>query len=207
MSRRVRRPPRRPWHRSLLSACKRERFAVLAGGQPRLGHRPGRTGPRYFAYVLSFAVIARQRAVQGHVQLPAAPVVLDPGQAVHPRADHLRSRRPSLPTLGHRARPPAARSRATRQAAGVKQRRGSGPGPGRPGRRPARVPSTAGSARSMLGKRRAATTGTPSATTLPHGTWAPWTTTIGTTATPGSGRTWAARSASNETARKVGASG
>jgi hypothetical protein len=59
----------------------------------------------------------------------------------------------------------------------------------------------------MLGRRRADTTGTPLMTTLPHGTWAPWTATIGTTATPGSGRTWAAWSASNETADRVGASG
>jgi hypothetical protein len=44
--------------------------------------------------------------------------------------------------------------------------------------------STAGRARSMLGRRRAATTGTPSLTTLPQGTWAPWMATIGTTATP-----------------------
>jgi hypothetical protein len=41
-------------------------------------------------------------------------------------------------------------------------------------------------------------------TTLPQGTWAPWTATIGTTAMPGSGRTWATRSASNEIARRVG---
>jgi hypothetical protein len=41
----------------------------------------------------------------------------------------------------------------------------------------------------MLGSRRADTTGTPSTTTLPQGTWAPWTARIGTTATPGSGRT------------------
>jgi FtsP/CotA-like multicopper oxidase with cupredoxin domain len=47
-------------------------------------------------------------------------------------------------------------------------------------------PSTTGSARSMLGSRRADTTG---ATTC------------------GSARTWAARSASNDTARRVGASG
>jgi hypothetical protein len=40
----------------------------------------------------------------------------------------------------------------------------------------------------MLGSRRAATTGTPSTTTLPQGTWAPWTATIGTT-TCGSART------------------
>jgi hypothetical protein len=51
------------------------------------------------------------------------------------------------------------------------------------------------------------TTGTPPVTTLPQGTWAPQTATIGTTATPGSGRTWAACSASNPTARRVGASG
>jgi hypothetical protein len=56
----------------------------------------------------------------------------------------------------------------------------------------------------MLGRRRAATTGTPFVTTLPQGTWAPWTATIGTTTTSGSGRTWAARSASNDTARRVG---
>ena len=57
----------------------------------------------------------------------------------------------------------------------------------------------------MLGRRRAATTGTLATTTLPHGTWAPWTATIGTTAMPGSGRTRAAWSASNDTARNVGA--
>ena len=68
-------------------------------------------------------------------------------------------------------------------------------------------PSTAGRARSMLGSRRADTTGTPSTTTLPQGTWAPWTATIGTTATPGSGRTRAAWSASNDTACNVGARG
>jgi hypothetical protein len=50
----------------------------------------------------------------------------------------------------------------------------------------------------MLGRRRAASTGTPLVTTLPQGTWAPWTATIGTT-TWGSARTWAARSASNNT--------
>jgi hypothetical protein len=59
----------------------------------------------------------------------------------------------------------------------------------------------------MLGRRRAATTGTPSTTTFPQGTWAPWTATIGRTATPGSGRAWAAWSASNDTARGAGASG
>jgi hypothetical protein len=58
----------------------------------------------------------------------------------------------------------------------------------------------------MLGRRRAAT-GTPFMTTLPHGTWAPWTATIGTTTTSGSTKTWAARSASKSTARSVGASG
>ena len=42
-------------------------------------------------------------------------------------------------------------------------------------------PSTAGSWRSMPGRRRADTTGTPSMRTLPQGTWAPWTATIGTT--------------------------
>jgi hypothetical protein len=62
-------------------------------------------------------------------------------------------------------------------------------------------------ARSMLGRRRADTTGTPSVTTLPHGTGTPWIAMIGTTATPGSGRTWAAWSASNDTARNTGASG
>jgi hypothetical protein len=67
--------------------------------------------------------------------------------------------------------------------------------------------STTGSWRSMLGRRPADTTGTPSVTTLPQGIWARWTATIGTTATPGSGRTWAAWSASNDTARNVGARG
>ena len=57
----------------------------------------------------------------------------------------------------------------------------------------------------MLGTRRADTTGTPFMTTLPQGTLAPWTATIGTTATPGSGRTTAAWSASKSTARNVGA--
>jgi hypothetical protein len=42
---------------------------------------------------------------------------------------------------------------------------------------------------------------------LAPGTWAPWTATIGTTAMPGSGRTTAAWSASNETACRVGARG
>jgi hypothetical protein len=41
---------------------------------------------------------------------------------------------------------------------------------------------------SLLGSRRAATTGTPSATTLPQGTWVPWTARIGTTTTSGSVR-------------------
>src|SRR5829696_710289 len=59
----------------------------------------------------------------------------------------------------------------------------------------------------MLGRRLAATTGTPWMTILPQGTWAPCTATIGTTATPGSGRSWAAWSASNDTVRRVGASG
>jgi len=66
-------------------------------------------------------------------------------------------------------------------------------------------PSTAGRARSRLGRRVAARTGTPSLTTFHQGTWEPWTATIGTTATPGSGKTWAAWSASNDTARKAGA--
>src|SRR5215216_2337977 len=59
----------------------------------------------------------------------------------------------------------------------------------------------------MVGSRRAATTGTPFTTTLPQGTWAPWTATIGTTTTPGSGRTRAAWSASNDTVRRVGRGG
>jgi hypothetical protein len=50
-------------------------------------------------------------------------------------------------------------------------------------------PSTAGRARSMLGSRWADTTGTPSVTILPQGTWAPWTATIGTTTTSGSAKT------------------
>ena len=37
----------------------------------------------------------------------------------------------------------------------------------------------------MLGRRRAGPIGTPSVTTFPQGTWAPWTATIGTTTTPG----------------------
>src|SRR5215207_10085369 len=49
--------------------------------------------------------------------------------------------------------------------------------------------------------------GTPSMTTLPQGTWAPWTATMGTTAVPGSGRTWAAWSASQDAARTAGARG
>ena len=40
----------------------------------------------------------------------------------------------------------------------------------------------------MLGRRRAATTGTPLVTTLPQGTWAPWTATTGSTTAPGSGQ-------------------
>ena len=40
----------------------------------------------------------------------------------------------------------------------------------------------------MLGSRRAATTGTPWVTTLPQGTWAPWTATIGTTDHAGVGQ-------------------
>jgi len=59
----------------------------------------------------------------------------------------------------------------------------------------------------MLGTRRADTTGTPSTTTLPQGTWAPWTATIGTIATAGLGRTWAAWSASKLTARRMGVRG
>ena len=39
-----------------------------------------------------------RRAVQGHLRLSAAPVVLDPRQAVHPRAHLLRGLRPGLPT-------------------------------------------------------------------------------------------------------------
>jgi hypothetical protein len=49
-------------------------------------------------------------------------------------------------------------------------------------------PSTAGSWRSILGRRRAVTTGTPSMTTLPQGTWAPWMAMTGTTTTPGVGQ-------------------
>jgi hypothetical protein len=60
----------------------------------------------------------------------------------------------------------------------------------------------------MLGRRRAATTGTPpSMTTLPQGTWAPWTAITGTTTTFGSVNTRAAWSASNETARTAGGKG
>ena len=58
----------------------------------------------------------------------------------------------------------------------------------------------------MLGRRRADTIGTPFMTTLPQETWTPWTATIGTT-TPGSGRTRAAWSASNDTACMVGREG
>jgi hypothetical protein len=54
------------------------------------------------------------RAVQGRLQLPAAPVVLDPRQAVQPRAHHVRGVRPRLPP----ARRPPARWIATRHAAG-----------------------------------------------------------------------------------------
>jgi hypothetical protein len=53
----------------------------------------------------------------------------------------------------------------------------------------------------MRGRRLAITTGTPSMTTLPQGTWAPCTATIGTTTTPGPVRTWAAWAASNDTAQ------
>ena len=40
----------------------------------------------------------------------------------------------------------------------------------------------------MLGRRRAGTTGTPSMTTLPQGTWAPWMAMTGTTANVGVGQ-------------------
>ena len=40
----------------------------------------------------------------------------------------------------------------------------------------------------MRGRRLADMTGTPSMTTFPQGTWAPWTATIGTPARPGSGQ-------------------
>jgi hypothetical protein len=39
------------------------------------------------------------------------------------------------------------------------------------------------------GRRWAGTIGIPFMTTLPQGTWAPWTATIGTTPTPGSAKT------------------
>jgi hypothetical protein len=39
-----------------------------------------------------------RRAIQGRLRLPATPVVLDPRQAVHARADYLRGLRPGLPT-------------------------------------------------------------------------------------------------------------
>jgi hypothetical protein len=53
----------------------------------------------------------------------------------------------------------------------------------------------------MLGRRLAGTTGTPCMTTLPQGTWAPWTATTGSTAIPGSGRTWASLTGPREPIR------
>jgi hypothetical protein len=44
---------------------------------------------------------------------------------------------------------------------------------------PTEAPDLRGYLTTMLGRRLAATTGTPSITTLPQGTWAPWTATIG----------------------------
>jgi hypothetical protein len=43
-----------------------------------------------------------RRAIQGGLWLPAAQVVLDPRQAIHPRTDHLRDLRPGLPIPGRR---------------------------------------------------------------------------------------------------------
>jgi hypothetical protein len=68
-------------------------------------------------------------------------------------------------------------------------------------------PRTAGRAWSMVGRRTAATTGTPSTATLPEGTWARWTATIGTATTSESGRTWEAWSPSKLTARRVAVRG
>jgi hypothetical protein len=91
-----------------------------------------------------------RRAVQGGLRLPAAPVVLDPRQAVHPRADHLRHLRQAFQPLGtapghqqHGREPP-------RQAAEVKRRRGSGPEPDRPGGPPARIPAPLGGREACL---------------------------------------------------------
>src|SRR5215218_9765754 len=110
------------------------------------------------------------------------------------------------PDQGRAAEPAAGQIHALRPLiGGVRRRRGSEPWPGRPSRRPVRARAPRGGW-SMLGRRRAGMTGTPSMTTLPQGTWAPWTATIGTT-TWGSARTLAARSASNDTARRTAVRG
>jgi hypothetical protein len=59
------------------------------------------------------------RAVQG-LRLLATAVVLDPGQAVHSRADYLRSLRPGVPT--RERQPPRPRSIATRESTLSKER-------------------------------------------------------------------------------------
>jgi hypothetical protein len=79
--------------------------------QPRPPRRPRpRQGPGWPGRRRPAADRQGWRAVQGGLRLPAAPVVLDPRQAVHPRADHLRDLRPGLPTPRRRqqhGRPPS----------------------------------------------------------------------------------------------------
>jgi hypothetical protein len=70
---------------------------------PRATRRPRpRGGPGWSGWRRAAAERQDGRAVQGRLRLPAAPVVLDPGQAIHPRANHLRRLRPRLPTPGRR---------------------------------------------------------------------------------------------------------
>jgi hypothetical protein len=97
-----------------------------------------RRGPGWSGWRRPAAERQDRGAVQGRLRLPAAPVVLVPGQAVHPRTNHLRRLRPRLPTPGRR--PPVARWRTTRLA-GVKPQRRSGFGPDWPRPRPVRAPS------------------------------------------------------------------
>jgi len=81
---------------------KRE-FIPLAGelglAWPQGPRRPRpRQGPGWSGWRRPAADRQDERAVQGRLRLPAAPVVLDPDQAIRSRTDHLRRLRPEVPT-------------------------------------------------------------------------------------------------------------
>jgi hypothetical protein len=122
------------------------------------------------------------------------------------QARAVRRRRVPGRRVSGRIRSPVALWRATRLA-GVEPRHRSATGPGQLERRPARVLAPLGGREACLAGAGPTRPVERPSRPCPRGTWAPWTATIGSTTTSGSGRTSAARSASIETACRVGARG